>query len=120
MNFDSPQFFNFILNTMTKFLFFLLSFFILFNTSAQEEYEACVKPSKKVMKYLKAASEAKDARTAVENFNAAIKLDEENATAYYEYAMYAYSAGLKYYKTYQIQQLEIKASRKRKRCLELH
>ena len=67
---------------------------------AQEEAEACVKPSKKVMKLINAAVNAKDARTAVENFNAAIELDEENATAYYEYAMYAYNKGLDYYDKY--------------------
>ncbi len=85
---------------MTNYLFVLISFVIYTNSFAQEEYEACVNPSKKVMKLIKSAKEAKDARTAVENFNAAIKLDEENATAYYEYAMYAYQMGLKYYKTY--------------------
>ncbi len=100
MNFGSAQFFNFILISMTKYIFLFFSFCIIFNSGAQEEYEACVAPSKKVLKYLKAANQAKDARTAVENFNAAIKLDEENATAYYEYAMYAYESGLKYYKTY--------------------
>ncbi len=85
---------------MVKYIFFFLTFLFIFSSIAQEEYEACLPPSKKVKKYLKAASEAKDARAAVENFNAAIKLDEENATAYYEYAMYAYTSGLKYYKTY--------------------
>ncbi len=85
---------------MVKYIFFFLSFLFLIEAFAQEEYEACLPPSKKVKKYLKAANEANDARTAVENFNEAIKLDEENATAYYQYAMYAYEAGLKYYKTY--------------------
>ena len=85
---------------MTKYILFFFSLFFLYNSNAQEEYEACVAPSKKVKKYLKAANEAKDVRTAVENFNTAIQLDEENATAYYEYAMFAYESGLKYYKTY--------------------
>ncbi|HIP32718.1 MAG TPA: hypothetical protein EYG86_08160 [Crocinitomicaceae bacterium] len=67
---------------------------------SQEEAESCAKPSKKVMKLINAGINAKDTRTAVESFNAAIKLDEENATAYYEYGMYAYNQGLKNYDTY--------------------
>ncbi|TNE70603.1 MAG: hypothetical protein EP333_10230 [Bacteroidetes bacterium] len=70
-----------------------------FGAIAQEEDEACLEPSKKVMKYIVAAVNAGDARTAVDNFNAAIAADEGNATAYYEYAMYAYNNGLNYYKT---------------------
>lgn len=66
-------------------------------TFAQEEDESCVDPSKKVMKLISAAVNAKDAASAVENFNEAIRLDEDNATAYYEYAMYAYQRGLDYY-----------------------
>jgi len=68
-------------------------------TFAQEESEACVDPSKKVVKLITAAVNSKDARSAVENFNAAIKMDEGNATAYYEYGMYAYNTGLDYYET---------------------
>ncbi|MBL1281567.1 MAG: OmpA family protein [Fluviicola sp.] len=67
---------------------------------AQEESENCLPPSKKVVKLIKAALEAKDVRTTIENFNAAIKLDDENATVYYEYGMYAYNEGLKNYETY--------------------
>lgn len=66
-------------------------------TFAQEEDESCVDPSKKVMKLISAAVNAKDAASAVENFNEAIRLDEDNATAYYEYGMYAYQRGLDYY-----------------------
>lgn len=66
---------------------------------AQEEAEACQEPSKKVVKLITAAVNAKDAKTAVDNFNAAIEADEENATAYYEYGMYAWTAGLEYYDT---------------------
>lgn len=80
---------------------FYFSFVILFTSvsmlSAQEESESCMEPDKKVMKYIIAAVNASDAKTAVENFNAAISADETNATAYYEYAMYAYTAGLDYY-----------------------
>ncbi len=70
-----------------------------FTLLAQEEDEACMEPSKKVMKYIINAVNAPDAKTAVDNFNAAIQADESNATAYYEYAMYAYDNGLKYYES---------------------
>lgn len=81
--------------------YFYFSLLIIFSANivfAQEEAEECAEPSKKVIKLIKAAIESKTPREAVENFNAAIKLDEENATAYYEYAMYAYNSGLDYYK----------------------
>lgn len=67
---------------------------------AQEESEACVDPSKKVIKMIETAVNAKDARTAVLSFNEAIEADESNATVYYEYGMYAYQSGLDYYETY--------------------
>lgn len=51
------------------------------------------------MKLINAGINAKDAKTAVDNFNQAIEMDDENATAYYEYAMYAYTNGVKYYET---------------------
>lgn len=67
---------------------------------AQEESEACLPPSKKVEKLIIAGVNATDAATAVKNFDAAIEMDESNATAYYEYAMYAYNKALEYYETY--------------------
>ncbi|MDX2362642.1 MAG: OmpA family protein [Crocinitomicaceae bacterium] len=63
---------------------------------SQEQAEACIEPSKKVMKLINAALEAKDAATAVTKFNEAIELDEDNATVYYEYGMYAYYKALEY------------------------
>lgn len=66
---------------------------------SQEEAEACMPPSKKVLKLITAGANAQDAKTAVDNFNAAIEAEEQNATAYYEYAMYAYSMGVEYYET---------------------
>ena len=84
---------------MIKFYsFFFASVFCLFSAVAQEESEDCLEPSKKVVKLISAAVNAKDARTAVENFTAAIAEDENNATAYYEYAMYAYTSGIENYK----------------------
>lgn len=84
-----------------KHLYFSLLFF--FGTTvlfAQEEAEACLPPSKKVEKVLIAAVNATDAATAVKNFDEAIAMEEDNATPYYEYGMYAYTKGLEYYETY--------------------
>lgn len=82
---------------MVKYYCSLLILACSFTLSAQEEAEACQEPSKKVQKYLKAAQDAKSSREAVENFNNAIKEDEENATAYYEFAMYAYDLAIEAY-----------------------
>ncbi len=68
-----------------------------FLSNSQEEAEACLPPSKKTLKYIKAAISAPDSRTAAENFNAALESDDENATVYYEFAMYTYQNGLDYY-----------------------
>lgn len=70
-----------------------------FCSLAQEEAEACMPPSKKVVKLIEAATNAPDAQSAIDNFNAAIELEEGNATAYYEYAMYAYANAVKFYET---------------------
>jgi outer membrane protein OmpA-like peptidoglycan-associated protein/tetratricopeptide (TPR) repeat protein len=72
--------------------------FLVFNQSmyAQED-ESCLPPSKKVIKLIETAVNASDAKTAVQNFNEAISAAPDNATAYYEYAMYAYEAGVKSY-----------------------
>jgi len=82
--------------------FYISLFFLSLSliSHAQEESEACIDPSKKVMKLINAAVNAKDAPTAVQNFNAAIDLEEDNATAYYEYGMYAYNKALEYYQKY--------------------
>lgn len=66
-------------------------------TLSQEEAESCQEPSKKVMKLIDAANEASSPQDAVLNFQKAIDLDRSNATAYYEYAMYAFDAGLDAY-----------------------
>ena len=66
---------------------------------AQEEDESCLPPTKKVLKLIDAANQATDAKTAVDHFTAAIETAPDNAMAYYEYAMYAFDAGMKYYET---------------------
>ena len=66
---------------------------------SQEESEACQEPPKKIMKLIDAGKNAPDARTAVEKFTEAIEADESSATAYYEFAMYAYNKGVEAYNT---------------------
>ncbi|MFT5859458.1 MAG: outer membrane protein OmpA-like peptidoglycan-associated protein [Flavobacteriaceae bacterium] len=66
---------------------------------AQEEAEACMPPSKKAVKYIKAALASSDGRAAASNFNLAMEEDDENATVYYELAMYTYQNGLDYYES---------------------
>ncbi len=82
-------------------IFYITAVFLGFAISSfsQEEAEACMPPSKKILKLIAAGANASDAQTAVDKFNEAIEMDEENATAYYEYAMYAYASGVKLYET---------------------
>jgi outer membrane protein OmpA-like peptidoglycan-associated protein/Tol biopolymer transport system component len=66
---------------------------------AQEEDESCLPPSKKVLKLIETGSNAPDAKSAVDNYNAAIDAAPDNAMAFYEYGLYAYNSGIKYYET---------------------
>ena len=66
---------------------------------SQEEDPSCLPPSKKAQKYIDAGANAPDAKTAVENFNNAMKEAPDNAGVYFEYGMYAYNTGLNYYET---------------------
>jgi outer membrane protein OmpA-like peptidoglycan-associated protein/tetratricopeptide (TPR) repeat protein len=77
----------------------LVSVFPLGNILAQVEDESCLEPSKKVLKLIEAGNNAPDAKTAVDNFNAAIAAAPDNAMAFFEYGMYAYTAGMKYYES---------------------
>lgn len=85
-----------ILNMKHIYLLFLFSSFINLSFS-QEEDESCLPPNKKVLKLIETANKSTDAKSAVDNFNAAIAAAPDNAMAYYEYAMYAYFMGLDYY-----------------------
>ncbi|MGY8927139.1 MAG: hypothetical protein ACKVJC_07570, partial [Flavobacteriales bacterium] len=60
---------------MLKYYFGII--FLAINTFSysQEESNSCLDPSKKVIRLLKSANEAKDTRTAVDDFNSAIALD---------------------------------------------
>ncbi|WP_430403008.1 OmpA family protein [Fluviicola sp.] len=66
---------------------------------AQEEDPSCLAPSKKTQKLIDAGKNAADGKTASENFAKAIEAEPENAGPYYEFGMYAYLAGMKYYET---------------------
>lgn len=85
---------------MNRFYFSLYFLLLPLIGLSQEESEACLPPSKKVLKLIDAGNNAKDASSAVTNFKAAIEMDESNAMAYYEYAVYAYTKGVEYYDTY--------------------
>jgi outer membrane protein OmpA-like peptidoglycan-associated protein/tetratricopeptide (TPR) repeat protein len=82
-----------------KYIYFFLFLGISMLISAQAEDESCLPPGKKTLKYLEAASKSTDAKTAIDNFNSAIETAPDNATVYFEYAMYAYESGLRYYET---------------------
>ena len=76
----------------------VLFFFVQLGFS-QVEDEACLPPSKKILKILDAARLAPDAQIAVGGFNEAIKENSDNAMVYYDFAMYAYTSGTKYLET---------------------
>lgn len=82
---------------MKKLYFLLFPFVISSSLFAQEEDASCVNPNKKTQKYLDAAMNAPDAKTAVENFNKAIESEPENAGVYLAYGQYAYQKGMEYY-----------------------
>lgn len=75
----------------------LLAFSI--TSYAQVEDESCLPPSKKVVKMIDNARNSADAKTAITGFLEAIEAAPDNAMPYYEYAMYAYQQGVKYYET---------------------
>lgn len=64
---------------------------------AQVEDESCLPPAKKVLKLIETAKNTSDAKTAVVNFNEAIAAAPDNAMGYYEYGMFAYKQGMKFY-----------------------
>ncbi|TNF45960.1 MAG: hypothetical protein EP305_12510 [Bacteroidetes bacterium] len=82
-----------------KYIYFFLFLGISQLAGAQNEDESCLPPGKKTLKYLEAASKSADAKTAIDNFNSAIETAPDNAMVYFEYAMYAYESGLKYFET---------------------
>lgn len=78
----------------TLFIFLL---FLGTTSYTQTEDESCNPPKKKVIKLLEKARTA-DVREASALFNEAIDEDEDNAMAYYEFAMYTYNRAQDQYK----------------------
>jgi len=64
---------------------------------AQVEDEACLPPGKKILKLIEEAQKSSDPKTIVVKYNEAIAAAPDNAMAYYEYGMFAYNQGLKFY-----------------------
>ncbi|MGM0477712.1 MAG: OmpA family protein [Bacteroidota bacterium] len=62
----------------------------------QAEDESCLEPKRKVLKLIDKAKDASP-REASQLFNEAIDKDEDNAMAYYEFAMYAYNRAMELY-----------------------
>lgn len=63
----------------------------------EEEDASCLPPNKKVQKLLDEAREA-SAQEAVLLYKEAMEKDDDNATIYYEFGLYAYKQGLQQYK----------------------
>jgi len=83
---------------LNKFLFFLL--FIPVIVFTQVEDEACLPPGKKVLKKLEEAKSQTDVLAVVTAYQKAIEINPDNATPYYEFALYAYNQGLKNFEKY--------------------
>lgn len=85
---------------MTKRYFYftiaVLCFTFSTTTIAQVEDESCLPPKKKIIKTIEKAKKAEPQEASM-LFKEAIEADEDNAMAYYEFAMYAYNRGIDYY-----------------------
>jgi outer membrane protein OmpA-like peptidoglycan-associated protein/tetratricopeptide (TPR) repeat protein len=79
--------------------FLTLFSFTNFSQEEEEVNEACNPPQKKTIKLIENANNSESIQAAVDNFNKAMEAEPENATAYYEYAVYAYNQGMDYLKT---------------------
>ena len=86
-----------------KILYSIILSFLLLTTSllhGQEEDESCLAPNKKAQKALdKAKSGSGDIMEISKLLTEAIALDEENATPYFEFGLFAYESGSNYYRT---------------------
>lgn len=83
---------------MKKSLFISISIFTLTIAFAQDDDAACNAPSKKVLKYIADAKNASSLQEVQKNYQEAIKLDENNATAYYEYGLFYYKYAMSQYR----------------------
>jgi len=105
----------------TYFFTLVLTSFVISSQSfnAQEEDEACLPPNKKVLKKIDEAKSATDVLTTVTAFNDAIALNPDNATPYYEFAMYAYKTALEYFEKYPTPQMGNKSFEKAEKMFKL-
>lgn len=76
---------------------FSLGSLALFSQEEEEVLPECAEPNKKAAKYIELAKKSDVPMVCVENFTKAVEADKENATPYYEYAMYAYTQGTEFY-----------------------
>lgn len=81
---------------MNKLLFSLLTFIFSFITLSQVEDESCLPPKRKTQKIIDNAKKA-SFPDAVKLFNEAIDNEPDNASIYYEFAMFTYNIGLRIY-----------------------
>lgn len=81
-----------------KFFYYLIVFLILIPSlsNAQVEDESCLPPSKKIQKIINKAK-GSDIQEASKLFKDAMDADPDNATVYYEFAMYAYNRAMTLY-----------------------
>lgn len=81
---------------MNKLLLFLFTFLSPFFLFSQVEDESCLPPKRKTQRIIDNAKKA-SFPDAVKLFNEAIDSEPENATVYYEFAMFTYNIGLDIY-----------------------
>lgn len=83
---------------MNKKLLLIISFSLSLFVFAQETDESCIAPSKKAQKYIDEAKKSSNLQEVQSNFREAIKLSEDNATAYYEYGLFYYKYAMNLYR----------------------
>src|SRR5690554_6708836 len=83
---------------MNKFLLVGLGLLLINYSAAQDLDESCLPPSKKIGKLITAAKKSENIQDVRKNFDAAIKLDEDNATAYFEFGLFYYKYAMNLYR----------------------
>jgi outer membrane protein OmpA-like peptidoglycan-associated protein/tetratricopeptide (TPR) repeat protein len=69
-------------------------------SNAQDDIDAsCLPPNKKALKLIEAAKNTEDSKKAIESYREALMLEPENAMVNYEYAIYMYDIGLRYFES---------------------
>jgi len=81
---------------ITSPLLAVASFFVI-QVHAQVDDASCLPPDKKVQKIIDKARSSTDPKATVDALLEAIKMDPENATAYYEYGLFALDRAMEQY-----------------------